>query len=61
MAMVIAEIGSATWLTVCTKLGFPVSTTQSIVGALVGVGIALDIHVNCKCMACSILLGEYRC
>ncbi|KAI7012885.1 phosphate transporter, partial [Hortaea werneckii] len=46
MAMVVAEIGSATWLTVCTKLGFPVSTTQSIVGALVGVGIAADIHVN---------------
>ncbi|RMY70247.1 hypothetical protein D0863_05921 [Hortaea werneckii] len=46
MAMVVAEIGSATWLTICTKLGFPVSTTQSIVGALVGVGIAADIHVN---------------
>lgn len=38
--------GSATWLTVCTRLGFPVSTTQSIVGALVGVGIASDISVN---------------
>ena len=38
--------GSATWLTVCTRLGFPVSTTQSIVGALVGVGIASDIPVN---------------
>jgi len=31
---------------VCTRLGFPVSTTQSIVGALVGVGIAADIQVN---------------
>ncbi|MAD83756.1 MAG: hypothetical protein CL912_12410 [Deltaproteobacteria bacterium] len=30
----------------CTALGFPVSTTQSIVGALVGVGIASDISVN---------------
>lgn len=30
----------------CTRFGFPVSTTQSIVGALVGVGIASDIHVN---------------
>lgn len=38
--------GSATWLTLCTKMGFPVSTTQSIVGALVGVGIASEIHVN---------------
>ncbi|KAF2458833.1 phosphate transporter [Lineolata rhizophorae] len=46
LAMVVAEIGSATWLTLCTRLGFPVSTTQSIVGALVGVGIAADIHVN---------------
>jgi len=27
-------------------MGFPVSTTQSIVGALVGVGIASEIHVN---------------
>lgn len=27
-------------------MGFPVSTTQSIVGALVGVGIASQIHVN---------------
>ena len=27
-------------------MGFPVSTTQSIVGALVGVGIAMDIPVN---------------
>ncbi len=33
-------------MTVCTRLGFPVSTTQSIVGALVGVGIASDISVN---------------
>lgn len=39
-------LGSATWLLGCTRLGFPVSTTQSIVGALVGVGIALDINVN---------------
>ncbi|KAJ2903866.1 hypothetical protein MKZ38_009249 [Zalerion maritima] len=46
LAMVVAEVGSATWLVGCTKLGFPVSTTQSIVGALVGVGIALDIQVN---------------
>lgn len=45
-AMVVAEIGSATWLTICTRLGFPVSTTQSIVGALIGVGIASNISVN---------------
>nr|OQO15725.1 hypothetical protein B0A51_17867 [Rachicladosporium sp. CCFEE 5018] len=46
LANVVAEVGSATWLVICTRLGFPVSTTQSIVGALVGVGIALDIQVN---------------
>lgn len=39
-------LGSGTWLTICTRLGFPVSTTQSLVGALVGVGIALDIPVK---------------
>ncbi len=39
-------VGFATWLIICTALGFPVSTTQSIVGALVGVGIASDISVN---------------
>ncbi|GAB7361395.1 hypothetical protein MBLNU230_g1448t1 [Neophaeotheca triangularis] len=46
MAMVIAEVGSATWLLVCTRLGFPVSTTQSIVGALAGVAIAAQIDVT---------------
>lgn len=40
------DSGSATWLTVCTKLGFPVSTTQSIVGALIGVGIASELHIT---------------
>lgn len=44
--MVIAEVGSAIWLTACTRMGFPVSTTQSLVGALVGVGIALQLHVK---------------
>lgn len=44
--MVIAEAGSSIWLTGCTYLGFPVSTTQSLVGALIGVGIALQLHVK---------------
>ncbi|KAF7713401.1 Uncharacterized protein PECH_001341 [Penicillium ucsense] len=46
MAMVVAEIGSSIWLAVCTYLGFPVSTTQSIVGALIGVAIASDLPVH---------------
>ncbi|KAF4214241.1 hypothetical protein CNMCM8980_006926 [Aspergillus fumigatiaffinis] len=46
MAMVVAEVGSSIWLTVCTYFGFPVSTTQSIVGALIGVAIASDLPVH---------------
>jgi PiT family inorganic phosphate transporter len=40
LAMGCAEVGSATWLMVATSLGMPVSTTQTIVGALIGVGFA---------------------
>ena len=46
LAMTCAEVGSATWLLVATKLGFPVSTTQTIVGALVGVGFASSSSVK---------------
>ena len=46
LAMVCAEIGAGVFVSIATKFGFPVSTTHSIVGALVGVGIASDIHVN---------------
>ncbi|PNP51280.1 hypothetical protein FNYG_15905 [Fusarium nygamai] len=41
-----AEVGSATWLLVATKLGFPVSTTQTVVGAIVGAGIASQAQVT---------------
>lgn len=41
-----AEIGSATWLLVATRIGFPVSTTQTIIGALIGVGIASQAQVS---------------
>ena len=40
LVMGCAEVGSATWLLTATTIGFPVSTTQTIVGALVGVGLA---------------------
>lgn len=40
LAMGCAEVGNATWLTVATCLGMPVSTTQTIVGSLIGVGFA---------------------
>ncbi|KIW63342.1 hypothetical protein PV04_10195 [Phialophora macrospora] len=40
LVMGCAELSSATWLMGATRLGFPVSTTQTIVGALIGVGFA---------------------
>ena len=40
LAMGCAEVGSATWLMLATGCGWPVSTTQTIVGALIGVGFA---------------------
>ncbi|KAL9131991.1 MAG: hypothetical protein Q9217_000201 [Psora testacea] len=46
LAMGCAEVGSATWLIVATKLGFPVSTTQTIVGALIGVGFAAQSPIK---------------
>lgn len=46
LAMGCAEFGSAAWLTIANYMGWPVSTTQTIVGALIGVGFAsqTDIH-----------------
>ncbi|EPS27243.1 hypothetical protein POX_e06218 [Penicillium oxalicum] len=46
LAMGCAEVGSATWLMVATRMGFPVSTTQTVVGALIGVGFASGAPVT---------------
>ena len=46
LAMSCAEVGSASWLLIATKLGFPVSTTQTIVGALIGVGFASESSIK---------------
>lgn len=46
LAMACAETGSATWLMVATRLGLPVSTTQTIVGALLGVGFASSASIS---------------
>ncbi|KAF3394468.1 hypothetical protein F1880_005564 [Penicillium rolfsii] len=46
LAMGCAEVGSATWLMFATSLGFPVSTTQTIVGALIGVGFASQASIS---------------
>lgn len=46
LAMGCAEVGSATWLMFATGWGFPVSTTQTVVGALIGVGFASGAPVK---------------
>ncbi|KAG6994215.1 phosphate-repressible phosphate permease pho-4 [Physcia stellaris] len=46
LAMGCAEAGSATWLIIATRAGFPVSTTQTVVGALVGVGFAASAPIK---------------
>ncbi|ETN44025.1 uncharacterized protein HMPREF1541_10890 [Cyphellophora europaea CBS 101466] len=46
LAMGCAEVGSATWLMFATSKGMPVSTTQTIVGALVGVGFATQAPIK---------------
>ena len=46
LAMGCAEVGSAAWLMFATRAGMPVSTTQTIVGALVGVGFATNAGVT---------------
>ncbi|OCK91135.1 phosphate transporter [Cenococcum geophilum 1.58] len=46
LGMVCAVIGSSLYLTAATRLGLPVSTTHSIMGGIIGVGIAsVGAHV----------------
>ncbi|KAI0025054.1 phosphate transporter [Xylariomycetidae sp. FL0641] len=40
LGMVCAVIGSSVWLTLATRLGLPCSTTHSIMGGVIGMGIA---------------------
>ena len=40
LTMATALVGSSTWLTIATSIGMPVSTTHSIVGAVIGAAIA---------------------
>jgi len=40
LAFVCALLGSSVWVITATRLGLPVSTTHSIIGAIVGVGIS---------------------
>lgn len=46
LVMTCVEIGSAFWLLTATKIGFPVSTTQTVVGALVGAGFASQAKIS---------------
>ncbi|EPS45951.1 hypothetical protein H072_8 [Dactylellina haptotyla CBS 200.50] len=46
LAMGCAEVASATWLMVATGIGFPVSTTQTVVGSLIGVGFATGAPIK---------------
>ncbi|KAL8307031.1 hypothetical protein RB593_005770 [Gaeumannomyces tritici] len=46
LAMGCVEMASASFLLVATKLGFPVSTTQTVIGALVGAGIAANSQIS---------------
>ncbi|ROT35085.1 phosphate-repressible phosphate permease [Sodiomyces alkalinus F11] len=40
LGMVCAVVASSTYLTFATKVGFPVSTTHSIMGGVIGMGVA---------------------
>eukprot|EP00397_Hematodinium_sp_SG-2012_P005730 GEMP01005752.1.p1 GENE.GEMP01005752.1~~GEMP01005752.1.p1 ORF type:complete len:659 (+),score=163.32 GEMP01005752.1:190-2166(+) len=40
LGMVIALFASGLWLIMCSSVGLPVSTTHSIIGAIIGVGLA---------------------
>ena len=46
LVMGCAEVGSATWLMTATRMGWPVSTTQTVVGALLGVGFASQSEIK---------------
>jgi solute carrier family 20 (sodium-dependent phosphate transporter) len=41
LGMACAIVASSVYLTFCTKIGLPVSTTHSIMGGVIGMGIAL--------------------
>ena len=47
IGMLSSLIAASLWVTIATYLGLPVSTTQSIVGAIMGFSAVLNIHLIC--------------
>ena len=43
-AFIAAMMAAAIWLTIATRLGLPVSTTHSIIGGILGVGLVLEVQ-----------------
>ncbi|NJE85281.1 inorganic phosphate transporter [Thermococcus sp. CX2] len=43
---VIALLAAGIWVTIATVRGLPVSTTQAIVGGVIGVGLAVEAPIN---------------
>ena len=46
LGFIAAMMAAATWLTVATRLGLPVSTTHSIIGGILGVGLILEVKYS---------------
>ena len=44
LGFVAAMMAAAVWLTVATRMGLPVSTTHSIIGGILGVGLILEVQ-----------------
>ena len=43
LGFIAAMMAAAVWLTVATRMGLPVSTTHSIIGGIIGVGLILEV------------------
>lgn len=43
-AFIAAMMAAAVWLTIATRYGLPVSTTHSIIGGIIGVGLVMEVQ-----------------
>ena len=46
LGFIAAMMAAATWLTIATRFGLPVSTTHSIIGGIIGIGLILEVKHN---------------